>query len=352
MAVSRRWRPLLVALLVLISATACRSSSAPPTPAAPAGAGSPAADPRAEPDPQMLTRVVFGNPGLGVSTQFWPGFVAIDQGFFAAEGILPEQVSLPSLPTLVQALIAGDMHILGLPVLAAASVAVEGAPIKLVASTQEIPTVYAFAAPGIETWSDLRGKTVSPGNAPNTYYDVVFRMMLEANGLRDGDYVMRYMPSSARIPAMQAGQLGGAVASGSEAMIARAQGLKELGAVQDYVKDTQFAGLQVLDDWAKSNEATLVRSLRALLRGAQWLYDPANKSAALRIIRDAGDFEPQELETYYNELIGQKMLSRDLRPNIRGIESQLAMAQRMGALETIPPLERWVDLSYLDKASH
>jgi NitT/TauT family transport system substrate-binding protein len=353
MAALLRWPRALAGLTALLTVIACSAPATPaPAPAAPNTlGGQPVTTPGSAPTPGAPAKVVFGTPGLGASTQFWAGFVAMDQGFFAAEGILPEQVAMPSLPTLLQALIAGDIQVLGLPVLATASVVAEGAPIKFVASTQEIPTVYVFAAPGVNSWSDLKDKAVSPGNAPNTYFDIVFRMMLESNGLRDGDYVVRYMPSNARIPALQVGQLAGAVTSGSEAMMARAQGLKELGAARDYVDDNQYSGLMVVDSWARANDAVLVRSLRAFRRGAAWLFDPANKSAAIRIIREAGDFEPQELETYYDELIGQKMLSRDLRPNMRGIESQLAMAQRLGAIEKIPPLEQWIDLSYLEQAS-
>jgi ABC-type nitrate/sulfonate/bicarbonate transport system substrate-binding protein len=362
MADLRRRPGVLLGLTALLTVAACAAPAAPPPRPPPAAAGATAggttgtgggtaAAPRAEPTPSPPAKVVFGNAGLEVSTQFWAGFAAMGQGFFAAEGILAEQVAMPSLPTLLQALIAGDIQVLGLPVLATAAVVAEGAPIKFVASTQEIPTVYAFAAPGIETWSDLRGKTVSPGNAPNTYFDVVFQMMLEANGLHDGDYVARYMPSNARLPALQVGQLAAAVASGSESMRARAQGLKELGAAKDYVKDNQFAGLMVVDGWARANEEALVRSLRAFRRGAAWIFDPANKAGAIRVVREAGDFDPQELESYYEELIGQKMLSRDLRPNLMGIEAQLQMAQRMGAIERIPPIEQWVDLSYLDRAS-
>ncbi len=353
MAAATRWPRALAGLIVLLTVMACSAPATPsPAPTAPNPlAGQTATTPGGAPASGSPAKVVFGNPGLGASTQFWAGFAAMDQGFFTAEGILPEQVSIPSLPTLVQALIAGDIQVLGLPVLATASVVAEGAPIKLVASTQEIPTVYAFGAPSVETWSDLRGKTVSPGNAPNTYFDVVFRMMLEANGLDDGDYVVRYMPSNARIPALQAGQLAAAVTAGTEAITARAQGLKELGAARDYVKDNQYSGLMVVDSWAQADPDRLVRTLRAFRRGAEWLFDPVNKQAAIRIIREAGEFDPQDLERYYDELIGQKMLSRDLRPNLRGIESQVVMAQRMGAIERIPPLEQWLDLSYLEHAS-
>ena len=38
-------------------------------------------------------------------------------------------------------------------------------------------------------------------------------------------------------------------------------------------------------------------------------------------------------------------------PNLRGIENLLQVSMKYGvAITSLPPLEKWVDLSYLDKA--
>jgi hypothetical protein len=58
------------------------------------------------------------------------------------------------------------------------------------------------------------------------------------------------------------------------------------------------------------------------------------------------------LEKIYDLLIQQKMLSMDGRPNVKGIENLLQISVKHGiGISSIPPLEKWVDLSYLDKAA-
>ena len=50
-------------------------------------------------------------------------------------------------------------------------------------------------------------------------------------------------------------------------------------------------------------------------------------------------------------MITQQMLSRDLRPNVRGIENVVNIAYEKGGLESKPPVDTWIDLSYLERAS-
>lgn len=45
------------------------------------------------------------------------------------------------------------------------------------------------------------------------------------------------------------------------------------------------------------------------------------------------------------------MLSTDGRPNTRGIENLLHIAVKYGSgMSAVPPLDKWVDLSYLERA--
>jgi ABC-type nitrate/sulfonate/bicarbonate transport system substrate-binding protein len=95
----------------------------------------------------------------------------------------------------------------------------------------------------------------------------------------------------------------------------------------------------------------LVRYLRAMLRGSEWLFDPANKAEAIRLYAESADLDVESSEEIYRNMIDQKMLSRDLRPNLRGIENVVTIAYQQGALTEVVPLDRWVDLTYLEKAS-
>ena len=252
---------------------------------------------------------------------------------------------------LTQAAIAGEMQVDQLHGALDGRRGERGAPLKLVSSTQDVPTIEVIALPEIRTWADLKGKTVIGGNSPGDYFDVALRMMMAANGLTDADYVDRTMPSPARLPTLQAGQASATIASDRDATIAQAQGYRSLGALNDYVKDIQYAGLLVDDGWARAHADVLVRFLRALLRGSAWLFDPANKDEAKRIYAEVADLDVAQVEAIYVDMIDHGMLSRTLRPNLQGIDNVLTIAYQQGALDQIPPLDTWVDLSYLEQAS-
>jgi NitT/TauT family transport system substrate-binding protein len=171
-------------------------SSAAATPAAGASGGIAApAPPPARPAP---TKIVLGKTGAGAELQFWPIYVANAQGYFAREGVELELVTVPAAYTATQALIGGDVQTVGFTVLSMAAAVVGGAPLKLIASNQDLPLIWVIARPEIGSWAELRGKTISSGNTTGDYFDVVMRMVLAANGLRDDDYTMRTMPGSAR----------------------------------------------------------------------------------------------------------------------------------------------------------
>jgi ABC-type nitrate/sulfonate/bicarbonate transport system substrate-binding protein len=240
----------------------------------------------------------------------------------------------------------------GFTVLSMAAAVVGGAPLKLIASNQDLPLIWVMARPEIGSWGELRGKTISSGNTTGDYFDVVMRMVLAANGLRDGDYTMRTMPGAARMPALTTGQVSAALLSAYDANIAMRDGYKSFGLVGDFVKDIQYSGYVMDDSWAKTNEAAVVGYLRALLSATSWLFDPANREEANRLFLAEGpDLGMDQVERLYELGVTGKIISRTLRPNLPGTENILKIAHEQGALPEIPPNERWIDLSYLDKAS-
>src|SRR5581483_4912074 len=108
-----------------------------------------------------------------------------------------------------------------------------------------------------------------------------------------------------------------------------------------YVKDIQYSGYVVDDGWAKANEATVVGYLRGLLRATAWLFDPANRDEACRIFLAQGpELGIEQVERIYDQSVTGKIISRTLRPNLKGTESILKLAYEQGALSEIPPDER------------
>jgi NitT/TauT family transport system substrate-binding protein len=299
--------------------------------------------------PARLTKVRMGVTGQ--SPTYWHAYIATEKGFFAQQGLDFETLLIPSSVTQTQALIAGDLNFNAYSVDSVAKAVVGGAPLKLIGSAQEIPNFLLMVDPSITTWNDLRGKTLGAGS-PGGYYDVILRAMLTANGLNAGDYELRSIGnSSLRLPAIQSGQITGAIMGDPDAFTARAAGLRSLGTVQQFVHDVQYTGYAVDDGWAKAHPDLVVGFLRGVLRAIAWINDPANKEEAKRVYGQISQLDDAFLEDVYDQMVTQKMLSTTGRPNMKGLENIQALTYQYGGLQFIPPLDSWVDMSYLEQAS-
>ena len=157
------------------------------------------------------------------------------------------------------------------------------------------------------------------------------RLVLAANGLKDDDYTMRTLPGNARLPALQTGQVSAALLSAYDANMALREGYKSFGFVHEFVKDIQYSGYVVDDNWAKNNEATIVGYLRGLLAATNWLFDPANRDEANRIFLAEGpELGIEQVERLYEQGVAGNVISRTLRPNLKGTETILKIAARAG----------------------
>ena len=286
------------------------------------------------------------------SSSNWQIFAAVKRGFFKRENLNVEVIMLRSSVLQTQALLANDIHMNTYSIDSAAKPVLQGAPIKLVGTGQEKPSFRAMVSKDIRGWSDLKGKTLAAGSPGGAFY-TMFASMMAVNGIKKSDYsYLSIGRSSDRIGAMRAGQIQGCLIGQPDDFVLLDDGFKSLGFTQDYLKDVQYAGFAVNGKWAEKNEETLVATMRALVRATRWLHDPANKKDALAVLLDYfPSWKPSWQEQTYDMLIRQKMMSTDARPNMKGIENFLKLAVDHGGLTSVPPLETWVDRSYVEKAS-
>ncbi len=284
----------------------------------------------------------------------WPMYVAIARGFYTEEGVELEKLDLPSSTTQTQALLAGDIHINSYTVDSVARAVLGGAPLKLVASAQEIPDLQLIVSADINTATDLRGRTLGVGS-PGGYFDTALKAMLQIQGVEPSEYqILAVRDVRARIPALQSGQIAATLMSSPDDLIALKEGLRSLGFLYQVIPGLQYNGYAVADQWAKANETTLVHFLRGTLKGLAWLRDPANKGEAQRIFLQAAGMPVDATEIanlLYDRMVVQQMLGTDMRPNLSGTEKMLTLAVQLGSFPSVPPLDTWIDLHYLDQAS-
>jgi len=244
-----------------------------------------------------VTLGMIGQP----SANYWPEFIALDKGFFAAEDLKVDLVYVQSSAALVQQIAAGSLGIGAQTGLADPLRAVGmGAPISIVRIDVQAPPYDLVAKPGIAGLKDLKGKLISLGG-PKDITRIYVDRMLEPNGVKDGEFDMMFAgATAARASALLAGAVDAAILLPPFDFQAVAKGFKSLGLTVDYVKDLPFSGTAVNNAWAAANKATLEKLLRAENRSIAWFEDGQNRAEALRILKTVSSLSEDDIEKAYD----------------------------------------------------
>jgi ABC-type nitrate/sulfonate/bicarbonate transport system substrate-binding protein len=150
--------------------------------------------------------------------------------------------------------------------------------------------------------ADLRGKTISIGS-DSDITSVYFQRMMEANGLKKGDYdTIQAGVAAARYAALQAGVADAALVLPPLNFHGEKAGFHTIGLPFDYVKDFPFTCMAVLRPWAVAHEDIVRRLIAVTDRSIAWLNDPANRAAAVQLLVTAGHASPEDAEASYDFL--------------------------------------------------
>src|SRR5580658_7423838 len=253
----------------------------------------------AAPAARAAEPVTLGTVGQA-SANLWPELIALDQGFFADEGLQVDLVYVQSSAALVQQLAGGSLGIATQTGLADPLRAVGmGAPISIVRIEVQAPPYDLVAKPGIAGLKDLKGKLISLGG-PKDITRIYVDRMLEPNGVKDGEFDMVFAgATTARASALLAGAVDAAILLPPFDFQAEAKGFKSLGLTVDYVKDLPFSGTAVNVAWANANKATLEKLLRAENKAIAWFEDEQNRDGALRILKSASSLNQDDVYKAY-----------------------------------------------------
>ncbi len=245
---------------------------------------------------ESVTLGTVGQP----SANLWPELIALDQGFFAAEGLKVDLLYVQSSAALVQQIAAGSLGIATQTGLTDPLRAVGmGAPIAVVRIDVQAPPYDLVAKPGITNMKELKGKVISLGG-PKDITRIYVERMLAPSGVNPGDFDMVFAgATTARASALLAGAVDAAILLPPFDFQAVAKGFKSLGLTIDFVKDLPFSGTAVNTVWADANKATLEKVLRAKAKSIAWFEDGQNRAGALRILKSASSLNEDDVYKAY-----------------------------------------------------
>src|SRR6185503_15670550 len=136
---------------------------------------------------------------------------------------------------------------------------------------------------------------------------------------------------------------------------ATASGLKSMGRAVDLIGPYQATGAFVLRKWASANRDLLERYIAAQIEATRWAVTPANKDAAAKMLVERFKLQPAVAARTWELLADPKFgLAKDAKFDGPGFRNVLALrAEIEGSWGgKAPAPERYVDLSYYEKATH
>ena len=256
------------------------------------------------PSPAQQT-VILGGVGSS-SANGWPSYVAIEKGFFAAEGLKPDQVFAQSNALVIQQLATGAINFSTNSGMVDPIRAIEkGVPLAIIRIEVQIPPYSLLAKSSIKSMKELKGKIVSVGGAKDITRLFV-EQMLEPHGVKPGEFDMIFAgATSARFAALQAGAVDAAILTPPFNFHAQSAGYTKLGDTIEYT-DMPFAAIATNTTWANANKSTVEKMIRVYNASIAWLYDPKNRDEAVQILVKVSKIKQEDVEKAYDFLIGGK----------------------------------------------
>jgi ABC-type nitrate/sulfonate/bicarbonate transport system substrate-binding protein len=280
-----------------------------------------------------VLRVITFNGGWNL-----PLWAAQRQGFFEANGVAVQLSYTPSSEALVTGLFDGryDIALATIDNFIAyqegqGEVKISGEPDLFSFMGGDGGFLSVVASPGVKSFADLKGKTLSV-DAMTNGLAFVLRELLERDLL--------------------AGKHAATLLRTPFELLARNRGFNQLATAESLgaYEGTVGAARRL---WARSHEDALIGFLRGYRAGVEWLYDRANREVAeAMLVANIRDMTPALAKQSYELLLADKGgLAREVALDIDGIRTVLQLRSKFGSPQkTLNDPMKYIDLSYYDKA--
>jgi ABC-type nitrate/sulfonate/bicarbonate transport system substrate-binding protein len=311
-----------------------------------AGAGSAAAQ-------QTVEVILFA----GASAM--PVYVAQDKGFFAREGLKVNVTPTPNSGYQMSNLIAGKYNIAGTAIdnLIAytegqGTAKFEGKPDIVTIMGLSSTVLSLMAQPEIKSVAELKGKDFALDSV-STGFAFVLRHMLEKNGLGPDDYkFVRFGGTRERLAALRDKKAAAALLSEPFTTQAKNEGFSFLGdgieSVGAYQANVQIANRP----WAQQNEKAVVGYIRGMLSAIDWIYDPANRAEAVKILAGRAKISEANAAPSLEQMTkGQAAIDPKGAISVEGVRNVIALREKYGTpKQKMGPVEKYYDPTWYNKA--
>jgi ABC-type nitrate/sulfonate/bicarbonate transport system substrate-binding protein len=207
-------------------------------------------------------------------------------------------------------------------------------------------------APGMTTVESLRGKELAV-DARASGFVFILEKLLRSNGFGPDDYnFVEIGGVDRRYQALLEGKVAGTMLLPPFAGSAVARGCHLIARGDQIVSCYQGTVGAAQRSWAEKNPELLVSYIRAYVEATQWCFDTNNRPACLALLAAHNGLEGKAAAETLDALLDSDYgIYPAAAVNLPGVQSVLELRAEMGFLNTpVPPVEKYIDLSYYDRA--
>jgi ABC-type nitrate/sulfonate/bicarbonate transport system substrate-binding protein len=227
--------------------------------------------------------------GVGTTSKTandWALYVGEKYGFFAANGIAIDEVSVGANSGVAQQLTGAAFDVGDITTTQLILAIAGGAPLVSIMNAGTGVPYYLIGSKGLRTVAQLKGKQISiggPSDITRPFADTI----LQRGGLKPDDWTYTYAgASTARYAALVAGAIDATLLAPPVVFRAIADGYPVIDNVPKYFPSFPYITWSVRSAWAKDHADLVVRFIRAQLQAIRWLNDPANKDKAIALLSE------------------------------------------------------------------
>ena len=297
---------------------------------------------------QAQTKITVGKITSGSGFHI-PSYVAMDQGFYKAEGLDASFITLPGR-ALVTAGLTGSIDFIPIPS-GGSQAALSGAEIRYVVGQSLKSQWLIVARPNINKPEDLKGKTLGYGRSGSADYDEGAAVMSRAFKMELGkDYkVISFQGEGERVAAMINGDVDAVLITVPHAPRALEAGMKVLVRVGDHI---QRAGgsFWTRKAYVDENPETVKKFIRAIARGVMFYRD--NKAGSIPSLKEhLGVANDQDAGIVWEEThntMGAELPAEQFREIFESRRIDMIAAKQWAPDKPLPDPEQFLVRSLLD----
>jgi ABC-type nitrate/sulfonate/bicarbonate transport system substrate-binding protein len=287
-----------------------------------------------------------------------PTFAALEQGYFADEGLAVELALTASSVAQAERTAAGEFDIVFTAfdnVVAygegqgAAADGVDPDYVVLTGATQlELAIV---TAPEVKAYADLKGRSIALDALTTGFAFVLFDMM-EKSGLGRDDVTFAAVGATPqRWQSVKAGEHAATLTIEPFTSIAKRSGFNVLDVSSNHFASYQGGTIAARRAYAAENPETVNAFIRAYLKGLAWTLDPANREAGAALLQSRmPDIQPAAVPSIMASLLSPRS---GLTPGAHilpdGMRTVLDLRSRYGkGGKVLTDIEKYLDLSFFE----